>query len=65
MRNAERRLVGGLSRIDGMTDASGSGKRPLVVISTEGKSTDEIKAQARSALAGLFAAQHRVKDTDS
>jgi hypothetical protein len=35
------------------------------VLSTEGKSADEIKAQARAALAGLFAAQDRDAETDS
>jgi hypothetical protein len=62
MRNAERRLVSGLSRITGMT--TGSGKRPVVVISTEDKTADQMKAEARSALSGLFAAQDGAKDND-
>jgi hypothetical protein len=42
-----------------------SAKRPIAVVSTEGKTAEQIKTEARSALAGLFAAQDRDKDTDS
>jgi hypothetical protein len=42
-----------------------SGKRPIAVVSTEGKTAEQMKAEARSALAGLFATQDRAKDTDS
>lgn len=42
-----------------------SGKRPFAVVSTEGKTAEQMKAEARSALAHLYAAQDRAKNTDS
>jgi hypothetical protein len=48
-----------------MTRASGSGKRPIAVVSTAGKTREQMKADARAALAHLFAGQDRAKDADS
>lgn len=42
--------AGLLNRIDGMDSASGSGKRPIAVMSTAGKTREQMKADARSAL---------------
>jgi hypothetical protein len=62
---ADSSPAGLLNRIDGMNSASGSGKRPIAVVSTEGKTAEQMKADARSALAHLFAGQDRAKDTGS
>lgn len=42
-----------------MSDAA---KRPIVVLSTEGKSRDEMKAEARRALAEYLSAAHQPDD---
>jgi hypothetical protein len=55
-----------LRRINGMTSASGPGKRrPIFTISTQGKSKQELKDEARQALQEYLAAKDRDTDTDS
>lgn len=42
--------------------AAGSGKRPIVVVPTAGKSREQMKADARAALAAYL---NRPRDTDA